>query len=77
MNALRTILERERGTDPMSACTVLSPARDYYRLDTPANHALAKWLAEALDSISVTGRLHLRGLHYAFVGRVTKPDGAL
>lgn len=49
---------------------------DPYRMDTPANHRDAQWVAELiadLDSRQVR-RYHTRGLHYAAVGR-TRPDG--
>jgi hypothetical protein len=55
--------------------TVLSSSRDPYRLDTPANHRDAKWLADCYNEVHQGGRIHLRGLHYKLVGRVTKPDG--
>jgi len=58
--------------------TVLSPQRDPYRLDTPANHNVGRWLAGAIESVghSVTAsRIHLRGLHYKLVGRVSLPNG--
>ena len=51
--------------------TVLSRQNDPYRLDTPANHEKGKWLADAYAEVNPEGRrLHLRGLHYALVGRV-------
>ncbi len=55
--------------------TVLSPSRDPYRLDTPANHRDAQWLLDCYNEVHTGGRIHLRGLHYKLVGRVTKPDG--
>jgi len=62
----------------MKDYTVLAPARDPYRLDTPANHALGKWLADAYREVNPTARrLHLRGLHYALVGRVLLPNGEM
>jgi hypothetical protein len=60
---------------PLKDLTVLSSSRDPYRLDTPANHRDAKWLADCYNEVHQGGRIHLRGLHYKLVGRVTKPDG--
>ncbi|MFC1688265.1 hypothetical protein ACFL07_01225 [Pseudomonadota bacterium] len=60
----------------MKDFTVLAPQRDPYRLDTPANHELGRWVADAYLKVNPNARrLHLRGLHYAFVGRVTLPNG--
>ena len=62
---------------PLKDLTVLSSCRDPYRLDTPANHTLGQWLATAYEQVCRDGRrLHIRGLHYRFVGQVTKPDGS-
>jgi hypothetical protein len=77
---LRTILERScRALDlPFRDLTVLTTAKDPYRLDTPAGHRNGKWLAEQLDRLlGSTSRVHLRGLHYAIVadGHVLKPNG--
>ncbi|MFY9976090.1 MAG: hypothetical protein WAK53_17685 [Chromatiaceae bacterium] len=63
----------------MSDLTVLAPQRDPYRLDTPANHIFGKWLADAYARVKhsiIAQRIHLRGLHYLFVGRVTLPNGS-
>ena len=61
---------------PLKDLTVLASSRDPYRLDTPANHILGQWLADAYRQVCRDGRrLHIRGLHYRFVGQVTKPDG--
>ena len=58
--------------------TVLSAARDPYRLDTPKGHALGRWLADAVAEVLSPGeRIHLRGLHYRLMGRITKPDGEM
>jgi hypothetical protein len=60
----------------MKDLTVLSASRDPYRLDTPAGHAKGKWLADAYREVNPEGhKLHLRGLHYRLVGRVTLPNG--
>ena len=61
---------------PLKDFTVLSPQRDPYRLDTAANHMLGQWLASAYEQVNPEARrLHLRGLHYALVGRVLLPTG--
>ncbi len=75
---LRSILDTAATASglPMKDLTVLSACRDPYRLDTPAGHAKGRWLAEAYREVNPEGRrLHLRGLHYLLVGRVTLPDG--
>lgn len=76
--SLRNIIETEcqlLGL-PMDNLTVLSSSRDPYRLDTPANHRLGKWLSEAYQEVNpYQKKTHLRGLHYMLVGRVIKPDG--
>ena len=59
--------------------TVLAPQNDPFRLDTPANHRDSKWLADTLAALAITGRFHLRGLHYAISMAptpFTKPDGS-
>jgi hypothetical protein len=61
-----------------SALTVLSTRVDPYRLDTPANHRDATWLAEQLERSFGSKNTHRRGLHYSLVMRkrpVKKPDG--
>ena len=56
--------------------TVLAPQNDPYRLDTPSGHRDGAWLANALANLGITGRRHLRGLHYILVsGEVVKPNG--
>lgn len=80
-SALRDIIEssaRMYGNGkPLRDLTVLSPARDPYRLDTPAHHELGRWLADVYERMCGQSRLHLRGVHYRLVGQVTKPDGYL
>lgn len=56
----------------MKALTVLSGGVDPFRLDTPAKHRDGKWLADSIADLSVR---HLRGMHYALIGR-PKPDGS-
>jgi hypothetical protein len=56
--------------------TAMSPGKDPFRLDTPANHRDGKWLADTTASLGVNGRtIHLRGLHYALLGQA-RPDGS-
>ena len=55
--------------------TVLDADNDPFRLDTPAKHRDGQWLAEQAEALGFTDRtIHLRGLHYAVLGR-PKPDG--
>jgi hypothetical protein len=69
------VARAERGLS-MKDLTVLSAQRDPFRLDTPARHRDGQWLADAITDLGLTGRrIHLRGLHYAVLGR-TKPDGS-
>lgn len=75
---LRSILKTAATASglPMKSLTVLSASRDPYRLDTKAGHAKGQWLANAYREVNPEGRrLHLRGLHYLLVGRVTRPNG--
>jgi hypothetical protein len=56
--------------------TALSPQNDPYRLDTPASHAVGKWLAEQMERLGLLHRrLHLRGIHYALLGSTAMPNG--
>ncbi len=76
--ALRRVIEDARDDTgmPLKDFTVLSASRDPYRLDTPANHLLGKWLEDAYAEVNPAARrVHLRGLHYMLVGRVEQPDG--
>ena len=62
---LRSIIEQEKEVHGKSLkeSTVLSSARDPYRLDTPANHKLGQWLEGAYKEVNPLGnRTHLRGL---------------
>ena len=60
----------------MKDLTVLSPQIDPFRLDTPANHKIGKWLADTAATLGLGDRkIHLRGLHYMVIGR-PKPDGS-
>jgi len=55
--------------------TVLDSKNDPFRLDTRARHRDGQWLAEQAEALGFTDRtIHLRGLHYAVLGR-PKPDG--
>ncbi len=60
----------------MSDWTVMSNLTDPYRLDTPANHRDAKWLADAFTQGKLTA-IHCRGLHYTIVSmpELRKPNG--
>lgn len=61
------------GTASLADLTVLAPANDPFRQDTPARHRDGAWLGERFAELG--GRVrHLRGLHYALIGS-TKPDG--
>jgi hypothetical protein len=60
----------------MNDLTVLSPQIDPFRLDTPANHKLGKWLADTAATLGLGDRrIHNRGLHYMILGQ-PKPDGS-
>ncbi len=79
---LRNILEQARSEIRCSRnkLTVLSPAVDPYRLDTPAGHRDGAWLAEQLErAVGSHRRIHWRGLHYAVVaaGNIVKPNGEI
>lgn len=50
----------------MKDLTVMSVTKDPFRLDTPANHEIGKWLADTVDALGLLQlRIHLRGVHYA------------
>src|SRR4051812_8517494 len=78
--ALRTELKTaaEAYALSMGDLTVLAPANDPYRLDTPAGHRLGAWFAEQVARFLPSGAtVHLRGLHYRIVvaADVRKLDG--
>lgn len=60
----------------MADWTVMSNLTDPYRLDTPANHRDAKWLADAFAQGKLV-QIHCRGLHYTIVSMpaLRKPNG--
>jgi hypothetical protein len=61
----------------MQDLTVLSPQADPFRLDTPANHKIGKWLADTAANLGLGSRkIHNRGLHYMILGQ-PKLDGSL
>jgi hypothetical protein len=62
---------------PLSKLSVLSAARDPYRLDTPAGRRDGAWLVGWIERLAVKLPVHLRGLFYILVaaGMVTRPDG--
>lgn len=52
---------------PLKDLTVLSTQVDPFRIDTPANHRDAEWLADKAEQLGVLAgpkEIHLRGLHY-------------
>jgi hypothetical protein len=76
---LRRLLEdtaAEHGV-PMKDLTVLAVQNDPFRVDTPAGHRDGEWLATNAERLGLARRkIHLRGLHYAFVTDApTKPNG--
>lgn len=76
---LRQHLDAERTARglTMGDLTVLSSGRDPFRLDTPANHRDAGWLADQVAEMLDTYRtIHLRGLHYTLLGRI-RPCGSV
>jgi hypothetical protein len=74
--ALDDAIAEANGTKlSMKDLTVLSDAVDPFRLDTPANHELARWLAGTATTLGLGDRkIHNRGLHYMILGQ-PKPDG--
>jgi hypothetical protein len=59
--------------------TVLSKAKDPYRLDTTAGHRLGRWCADLIERfLAPEAKIHLRGLHYLLTvsADVTCPDGS-
>jgi hypothetical protein len=56
--------------------TVLSEARDPYRLDTKAGRRIGQWFANQMVNFVPTGTVHLRGFHYRLAadGTVKKPN---
>jgi hypothetical protein len=73
LNAL--LLERMAAADVRSqaAMTVMSPARDPYRMEK--YRAEAEWLAALREEIP-HDEVHVRGLHYVAIGN-EKPDGSV
>ncbi len=75
--SLRSVLELAAAEHRLSMkdLTVLDKDNDPYRLDTPAGHRDAGWLATTARDLGLGDRqIHLRGLHYMVLGR-TKPNG--
>jgi hypothetical protein len=59
----------------MADLTVLDKSNDPFRVDTPAGPRDGGWLATLVSDLGLGDRtIHLRGLHYAAIGR-DKPDG--
>jgi hypothetical protein len=73
-------LADEVGVD-LHELTVLSETVDPFRLDTPRNHQIGRWLADQMQALGLLDRakpIHTRGIHYALVasGDLRRPDGA-
>jgi len=64
------------GGGGLATYTVLDVKNDPFRIDTPASHRDGRWLAEQAEAPGFVDdrTVHLRGLHYAVLGR-TKPRG--
>jgi hypothetical protein len=78
--ALRRVLERACAEEKCfpGALTVLAPANDPFRVDTPARHRDGAWLAMHAERLGLGHRrIHLRGLHYMLVSStaLVKPNG--
>lgn len=58
----------------LKALTVLAVQNDPFRCDAPAGHRDGAWLADQIATLKLAGPRHLRGLHYAILGR-RKPNG--
>ena len=58
----------------MKDWTVLSEARDPFRLDTPSNHRDAAWLREVFERRPLPDSIHIRWVHYRIFG-YPKPNG--
>jgi hypothetical protein len=76
--ALNTAISESNGRKlSMKDLTVLSPQIDPFRLDTPANHKIGKWLADTAATRGLGHRkIHNRGLHYMILGQ-PKLDGSI
>jgi hypothetical protein len=70
---------KEAGLRPtLKACTVLSDNLDPYRVViSDRQRKLAEWVADAFEQTRQPGKIHIRGVHYRFVGRVKDLNGAL
>jgi hypothetical protein len=69
---LRNAIKRLDGS--MKDWTVLSEARDPFRLDTPSNHRDAAWLREVFERRPLPDSIHIRWVHYRIFG-YPKPNG--
>jgi hypothetical protein len=76
--ALDTAIAAANGSRlSMNDLTVLSSQIDPFRLDTPANHKIGKWLSDTAATLGLGDRkIHNRGLHYMVLGQ-PKPDGSM
>jgi hypothetical protein len=70
---LRAALEELGG--PLTRWTVMKEESDPFRMDTPANHRDAQWLADRIAALRLTLPIHVRGLHYSLLGQA-RPDGS-
>src|SRR5262245_45903800 len=59
----------------LKSWTVMSEQSDPFRMDKPANHRDAAWLADTMARLGITQQIHdHRGIHYAILGQ-PKPLG--
>ncbi len=65
------LIAEEGGT--RSDWTVLSEARDPFRLDTPTNHERGRWLRDAFEQRSLPRPIHNRKVNYRLLGH-PKPN---
>ena len=77
---LRRVIEGAAGhlECSLSSLTVLSAARDPYRIDTPAGRRDGAWFAEQIERfLAPNATVHLRGMHYriAAAADVRLPSG--
>lgn len=78
--SLRSIIQMAADEEGLSLgdLTVMSNKTDPYRIDTPANHVLGRWVKDALDLTGAQVPIHPRGLHYAIISvdpPILKPNG--
>lgn len=76
LRAALDIARAETGARLLDEVTVLAKDNDPFRTDVPAKWRDARWFAEQVDELFPGRRVHLRGLHYAVLGRA-RPDGPI